>query len=93
MLYADDAQYLQHLNKGGEDYLNFNVPNWDTMGNTSLFLHTKGYYEQIVDSEESPQYLTLLSFGRAGSYAKYSRDRYFEILNSKDNLTIISKWE
>jgi uncharacterized protein YbgA (DUF1722 family) len=87
-LRADDDALMQHLNTGDKAFLTFLAPEAQANMKNTVFLHSKGYYEQIVESDQSPQYLKLLSFSRAGSYAKYSKDLYFELLNSSEEVAM-----
>lgn len=79
-LKIDDSLYLSHLNNGDQNVLIYPAsPLTIGSGTTSYILHSKGYYEQKVNSTRTPDYLTLLTFLRPGAFAQYSLNHFSEL--------------
>lgn len=75
-----DGDYLDQLHVGAETNLSF-VPleMLDEHMTTSLFLHTRGYYEYIRDYTGTPNISELREFKKPGTFAHFSKTRISQI--------------
>ncbi|MCC5930884.1 MAG: hypothetical protein JJU28_16690 [Cyclobacteriaceae bacterium] len=70
-----DEKYLRQFEIGDFTELTFEIPG----GNSSLFLHTRGYYEHIRNYSGFPDRKLLETFKIPGNFSKFSRDKLIEV--------------
>ena len=74
-----DGQYLQQLHPGTEATLTYRAaplaPSFPAP-RTTVFLHTRGYYEHIRQYEGLPNLPELYSFRQPGRFVEFSREKY-----------------
>lgn len=71
----DDNLYYIQPEIGDEVVMNFQIPDPEG-GKQSLILHSKGYYQIIIDSKGEEQRRALLSFRKKGRMAEFSRELF-----------------
>ena len=79
-----DGRYLEQLKTGDFVELTFNLPPVADGMIATKFLRSRGYYEHAVNFTGLPRFKTLRDFENPGAFAKYSQQRYQEILSSFD---------
>lgn len=91
VLSEDDTLYLKQLQPGTAVSLTYQSTLQALPGNkTSIFLHTKGYYEHVRDYEGTPDIPELISFRKPGRFIEFSKEKYLEV-NQKMGLTAAYK--
>jgi hypothetical protein len=71
-----DGTYLEQPYIGAEAILTFDGhPSIQSQKTTSLFLHTRGYYEYIRDYTGKPNISELKKFQLTGSFARFTKTR------------------
>ena len=75
-----DGTYLEQPYIGAEAILTFdNHPSIQSQKTTSLFLHTRGYYEYIRDYTGKPNISELKKFKLNGTFARFAKSRFSQI--------------
>lgn len=80
LISKNDKKYLIQPDIGNESILQYSAPDFTTLENlnmeTSVFLHSKGYYERVRKYDNNPDWLTLISHGGQHAFSKYSYNEY-----------------
>ena len=72
-----DGTYLEQPYIGAEAILTFDGhPSIQSQKTTSLFLHTRGYYEYIRDYTGKPNISELKKFQVTGTFARFAKTRF-----------------
>ena len=75
-----DGTYLEQLYIGAEAILTFeDHPQIETQNTTTLFLHTRGYYEYIRDYNGKPNVSELKKFRLPGTFSHFAKKRFLQI--------------
>jgi hypothetical protein len=89
ILYNDDNQRLEQLEIGNEAIVKYDIPKENAFINNdseqTICLHSKGYYEKIVDYKGKPDWAQLKPLKHAHSFSGFSLNEYEKSYN---NLTI-----
>jgi hypothetical protein len=78
-----DGNYLEQPGPGLEANISFQPALKVKDKESSIFLHSRGYYEYIRDYTNYPDILTLNNFKKAGAFSEFSRDNYLEFQAKK----------
>ncbi|MCX6277436.1 MAG: hypothetical protein NT004_05000 [Bacteroidetes bacterium] len=73
---ADDHKYYEQPEIGNEVVLDFPAPIYSQDGNTTIFLHSKGYYVHVRHFQNRPDIATLETFRIPGRLSRFSFDRF-----------------
>jgi hypothetical protein len=80
LISENDKQYLIQPDIGNEAILQFAEPYFSALEKqnmkTSVFLHSKGYYERIRKYDNDPDWISLVSHKGNHSFSKYSYNEY-----------------
>jgi len=72
-----DGDYLEQPYIGAEAILTFDGrPDIQSQKTTTLFLHTRGYYEYIRDYTGKPNIAELKKFRMTGTFARFAKTRF-----------------
>ena len=72
-----DGDYLEQPYIGAEAILTFDGrPDIQSQKTTTLFLHTRGYYEYIRDYTGKPNISELKKFRMTGTFARFAKTRF-----------------
>lgn len=75
-----DGTYLEQPYIGAEAILTFDgTPTLQSQKSTTLFLHTRGYYEYIRDYTGKPNITELKKFRVTGTFARFAKTRFSQI--------------
>ena len=75
-----DGTYLEQPYIGAEAILTFDgYPTLQSQKSTTLFLHTRGYYEYIRDYTGKPNISELKKFRVTGTFARFAKTRFSQI--------------
>jgi hypothetical protein len=75
-----DGTYLEQPYIGAEAILTFDgYPTLQSQKSTTLFLHTRGYYEYIRDYTGKPNISELKKFRVTGTFARFAKTRLSQI--------------
>lgn len=79
-----DGIYLEQLYIGAQAFFTFKeAPLSNSNNMTSLFLHTRGYYQYIRNYTGKPNISELKKFKNPGSFTHFARTRLFELAGAK----------
>lgn len=81
-LLSDDEEYFVQEEIGDEAVLTFNVPEQAPNTCRSLFLHGKGHYRILTDSENAKSMFYLARFKKPESFTRFARDGYLDLLEA-----------
>jgi hypothetical protein len=76
LLAADDEKYYEQKEIGNEVVLGFPAPGDPQVGNTTIFLHSKGYYVHVRHFQNRPDIAELKTFRIPGRLSRFSFDRF-----------------
>jgi hypothetical protein len=85
LLVSDDDRYLIQKTTGEEVTLDFKIPASVHPSNT-IFLESKGYYQQSGMQSNEPDLIFLETFREPGRLSQWSSQRYSEEKNAFQNL-------
>lgn len=75
-LNKDDNQRLEQFEIGNEAIVKYDLPQENNLINNyteqTIYLHSKGYYEKIMDFQGKPNWLKLMSLKHSHSFSKFS---------------------
>ncbi len=77
-----DKDYLVQPEIGNEATITYPF-NGDSTRTRSVFLHSSGYYQSTVRFTNKPNWFTLYSFRKKGSFSRYSLSQYAEFKKSQ----------
>lgn len=83
----DDDHYLVQPEIGNEVVLQYAAPQDEFLNknftNSSIILHSKGYYERIRDYQNDPDWITLIMHKHKHAFSKYSKTEYEKAMLKK----------
>lgn len=82
-LIKTDGQYLEQPGPGLETNISFRPAVNTENKQSSIFLHSRGYYEYIRDYTHFPDIIALTKFKKAGAFSEFSRDNYLQFQAKK----------
>jgi hypothetical protein len=88
-LMMNDTLYLQHYNTKDYVMIRFDAMQAQKDLVQTVFLHSKGYYSRMDTYEGKPDYKELLKVRRPGGFSVYSKEKYYELLNSMNAKNIL----
>ena len=77
LLAADDDQYLVQEETGNEAIMEFTLPP-NATASRSIFLHSKGYYHQVIEKNGNSKLAFIMTFLRPGRLSEWSYEQYKE---------------
>jgi hypothetical protein len=75
-LSADDGKYLEHLSRGDEVALQYKAPVDENNKVHTVYLHSKGYFQQLKNFDNEPDVQLLKSFRKPGRLTEFSKEKY-----------------
>ena len=79
VLYDDEKYYVQY-EVGEEADVNFQLPEFDPERKQTYILHSKGYYDILMEPPEfRPRFSDLIKLKRPLAFTEYSKQRYLEL--------------
>jgi hypothetical protein len=78
----DDDNYFVQEEIGDEAVLSFTVPEQAPNTCRSVFLHGKGHYRILTNSENAKSMIYLARFKKPESFTRFARDRHLELLEA-----------
>ncbi len=84
-LIKTDGKYLEQPGPGLAANISFKPAIRAENKTSSIFLHSRGYYEYIRDYTNYPDILALNKFKREGAFSEFSRDNYLQFLAKKSS--------
>jgi hypothetical protein len=77
LLAVDDDQYLVQEETGNEAIMEFTLPP-NATASRSIFLHSKGYYHQVIEKNGNSRLAFIMTFLRPGRLSEWSYEQYKE---------------
>jgi len=85
LLSSDDDRYLVQKSRGDETILDFTLP--ETIdGEFSIYLHSKGYYQQADENKSKPEVAFLKTFLEPGRFSVWSFREYYNKVAANNSI-------